>query len=178
MHNISLKYLLLPWMKNIPDKNILNLNIDSRTVMKGSVFIAVLGAKQDGRNFIFEAINQKAEAILCETKKRENHGKFKYINEIPIIYFFQLSKNISIIASRFYKHPGKKIKIIGITGTNGKTTVTQLINQWNKILGNKIATMGTLGNGFYDSLSPTKNTTPSAMYIQSFLYKVLKKKLI
>ncbi|WAI19166.1 MAG: UDP-N-acetylmuramoyl-L-alanyl-D-glutamate--2,6-diaminopimelate ligase [Buchnera aphidicola (Brevicoryne brassicae)] len=174
---MSLKYLLSPWIKNVPNKNIFNLNIDSRTLIKGSLFIAVSGIKNDGRNFIFEAIYKKAVAILCETKKKENHGKYKYINQVPIIYFFRLSENISMIAGRFYKQPGKKIKIIGITGTNGKTTVTHLINQWSEILGNKIATIGTLGNGVYKSLIPTKNTTPDAIYIQSFLHMVLEKKI-
>lgn len=177
MHNtVSLKYLLSPWIKNVPNKNIFYLNIDSRNLIKGSLFIAVSGIKTDGRNFIFDAITKKAAAILCETKKKENHGLYHFINEIPIIYFFKLSENISMLAGRFYKQPGKKIKIIGVTGTNGKTTVTHLINQWSEILGTKTATIGTLGNGFYNSLYPTKNTTPSAIYIQSFLQMMLEKK--
>ncbi|QIQ41815.1 MAG: UDP-N-acetylmuramoyl-L-alanyl-D-glutamate--2,6-diaminopimelate ligase [Buchnera aphidicola (Microlophium carnosum)] len=176
MNKTCLKYLLAPWIKDIPNKYILNLNIDSRTVNKGDLFIAVPGIKQDGRNFVFEAIYKKSAAILYETKKKENHGTFKYINNVLIIYFFKLSENISMLASRFYKEPGNKLKIIGITGTNGKTTVTQLINQWSKILGDKNATMGTLGNGFYDSLQSTKNTTSSAIFIHLFLSIALEKK--
>lgn len=93
-----------------------------------------------------------------------------------IIYFFKLSENVSIIASRFYKKPGRRLKIVGVTGTNGKTTVTQLINQWSEILGKKTATMGTLGNGFYNALYATQNTTSSAIFIHSFLSMVSKKK--
>lgn len=176
MNKTSLKYLLLPWIKNVPNKYILNLNIDSKTVNKGDLFIAVPGTKEDGRNFILKAISKNVSTILCETQNKENHGIFKYINGIPIIPFFKLSENISMIASRFYKEPGKKLKIIGVTGTNGKTTITQLINQWSTMLGNKTATMGTLGNGFYNDLHPTKNTTSSAIFIQSFLSMVLEKK--
>ncbi|QCI17621.1 UDP-N-acetylmuramoyl-L-alanyl-D-glutamate--2,6-diaminopimelate ligase [Buchnera aphidicola (Acyrthosiphon lactucae)] len=175
MDQTCLKYLLSPWIKNIPNKYISNLNMDSRSLNQGDLFIAIPGTKKDGRNFIFEAIYKKSAAILYETEKQENHGIFKYINNIPIIYFFKLSENISMLASRFYKEPGKKLKIIGITGTNGKTTVTQLINQWRKILGNKTATMGTLGNGFYNCLEPTKNTTSSAIFIHLFLSIVLEK---
>ncbi|WP_367678223.1 UDP-N-acetylmuramoyl-L-alanyl-D-glutamate--2,6-diaminopimelate ligase [Buchnera aphidicola] len=176
MNNNCLKYLLSPWIKNIPRKKILNLKIDSRILNKGDLFIAIPGKKKDGRNFIFEAITKQVAAILYETNQIEIHGIFKYINNVLIVYFFQLSENISILASRFYKEPGKKLKIVGITGTNGKTTVTQLINQWSKILGDNIATMGTLGNGFYNSLQKTKNTTSAPIFIQSFLKKVLEKK--
>ncbi|WP_238967843.1 UDP-N-acetylmuramoyl-L-alanyl-D-glutamate--2,6-diaminopimelate ligase [Buchnera aphidicola] len=78
-----------------------------------------------------------------------------------------------MLAERFYCKPSSQLKVVGITGTNGKTTVAQLINQWNELLGNKTATMGTLGNGFHNFLKPTKNTTSSAIDIQSFLYSVL-----
>lgn len=177
MKKNNLIYLLLPWIKNVPNKNISNLIVDSRMLTAGDLFIAIPGIVKDGRHFIIEAIKKKVVAILYETNQKNKHGIFKYIDNIPIIYFFQLSKNISILASRFYQKPGEKLKIIGVTGTNGKTTVTQLINQWSEILGKKTATMGTLGNGFYNSLQPTKNTTSSAIYNQSFLYEALKKKL-
>lgn len=175
MKNNCLKHLLSPWIPNIFKKNILNLKIDSRKLDKGDLFIAIPGTEKDGRNFINEAIHKKVSAILYETEKKINHGIIKYIKNIPIIYFFQLSQNISKLASLFYQEPGKKLKIIGVTGTNGKTTVTQLINQWNEILGKKTATMGTLGKGFYNFLQPMKNTTDSAIHIQSFLYTALKK---
>jgi UDP-N-acetylmuramoyl-L-alanyl-D-glutamate--2,6-diaminopimelate ligase len=175
MKQKNLKYLLCPWIKKIPNKNIINLTLDSRTLNVGDIFIAIPGTKQDGRNFINDALQKKAAAILCETDKKEKHGTLNYIRNIPIICFFQLSKNISILANRFYGQPDQEIKIIGVTGTNGKTTVVQLINQWSTILGEKIATMGTLGNGFYNFLTPSKNTTSSAVYIPAFLSKVLKK---
>ncbi|QCI20368.1 UDP-N-acetylmuramoyl-L-alanyl-D-glutamate--2,6-diaminopimelate ligase [Buchnera aphidicola (Brachycaudus cardui)] len=177
MNNNCLKFLLLPWIKNLPSKKFLNLTIDSRTLTEGDVFIAIPGKKQDGRHFISEAINKKVAAILYETDEIEIHGTFKYINNILLIYFFQLSNNLSILASRFYQEPGKKLKIVGITGTNGKTTVTQLINQWTKILGDNTATMGTLGNGFYNSLCKTQNTTSGPIFIQSFLNEVLEKQI-
>ncbi|QCI23770.1 UDP-N-acetylmuramoyl-L-alanyl-D-glutamate--2,6-diaminopimelate ligase [Buchnera aphidicola (Macrosiphoniella sanborni)] len=176
MNQTCLKYLLSPWLKYIPKKNISNLNTDSRTINKGELFLAISGTKKDGRNFIFQAIKKKAAAILYETKIKEEHGICEYIYNIPIIKFLDLSKNISILASRFYHEPEKKLKIIGVTGTNGKTTVIQLINQLNHLLGQKTATMGTLGNGFHNHLYPTKNTTSSPIFIHSFLSKVYKKK--
>ncbi|QIE02279.1 UDP-N-acetylmuramoyl-L-alanyl-D-glutamate--2,6-diaminopimelate ligase [Buchnera aphidicola (Uroleucon sonchi)] len=176
MKKTCLQYLLSPWIKYAPKKNILTLNMDSRQSIKGELFIAVPGVKQDGRNFIYQVIKKQVSAILYNTDNKIEHGIYKYINQIPIIKFFDLSKNISKLASRFYDQPEKKLTIIGVTGTNGKTTVTQLINQWSYLLGNKTATMGTLGNGFHNSLYPTKNTTSSAIIIHSFLSIALKKK--
>lgn len=176
MNQICLKYLLYPWIKYIPKTNISNLNTDSRFVNRGELFLAIPGPKQDGRHFISQAIKKKVSAILYETNIQEEHGIFQYIHNVLIIKFFNLSKNIPMLASRFYDQPEKKIKIIGVTGTNGKTTVTQLINQLSHFLGQKTATMGTLGNGFHNNLSPTKNTTSSAIFIHSFLSYVYKKK--
>lgn len=175
MKEKNLKYFLLPWIKNIPKKNIKNLVLDSRKLTSQDIFIAVKGRKKDGHDFIFEAISKKVAAVLSETMKKKQHGEIKYINNIPIISFFQLSKELANLSEKFYKKPSSKLKVIGITGTNGKTTITQLINQWSELLGNKIATMGTLGNGFYESLKPTSNTTSSIVDIQSFLYSVLNK---
>jgi UDP-N-acetylmuramoyl-L-alanyl-D-glutamate--2,6-diaminopimelate ligase len=177
MKKNNLKYILRPWIKDIPDKKFLNLCLDSRKLTSQDVFIAIKGNKENGNNFISEAIKKKAVAILSETQKKDNHGKINYIKNIPILHFFELSQYISHISGRMYKNPGKKMNIVGVTGTNGKTTVIQLINQWSELLGNKIATMGTLGNGLYNSLKPTTNTTSSAIDIQSFLYTALKKKL-
>lgn len=167
-----------PWIQNAPKKEIAKLVLDSRKINNKDVFLAISGTKKNGNNFIAEAIKNKAAAVIAETKKKFKHGYIKYIDKIPILYFFQLSQNISNLSGRFYKQPGKKIKIIGVTGTNGKTTVTQLINQWSRFLRKKIGTMGTLGNGFDGCLTDTKNTTSSAIEIQSFLYTAVKKKLI
>ncbi|QFQ32402.1 UDP-N-acetylmuramoyl-L-alanyl-D-glutamate--2,6-diaminopimelate ligase [Buchnera aphidicola (Aphis fabae)] len=175
MKQNNLKYFLLPWIKNLPKKNINNIVLDSRKLKSKDIFIAIKGEKKDGHDFIFEAISKKVVAVLSETKKKKEHGEIHYINNTPIISFFQLSENLSKLAERFYNKPSKKIKVIGITGTNGKTTVTQLINQWSELLGKKIATMGTLGNGLYKSLKPTNNTTSSAVDIQSFLHSVSNK---
>ncbi|WP_295164587.1 Mur ligase family protein [uncultured Buchnera sp.] len=178
MKKNNLKNILSPWIKNAPEKKFLNLCLDSRKLTSQDVFIAIQGTKENGNNFISEAIKKKAVAILSETKEKNKHGEISYINKTPILSFFKLSEHISNLAGRIYKKPADKLKIIGVTGTNGKTTVTQLINQWSELLGEKTATMGTLGNGFYNVLKPTKNTTSSAIDIQSFLYIALKKKLI
>ncbi|WP_244372257.1 Mur ligase family protein [Buchnera aphidicola] len=177
MKKNNLKYILFPWIKNTPQKKFSNLSLDSRKLTSKDVFIAIKGTKKDGNDFIFEAVKKRVVAILSETKEKKKHGEINYINNIPILSFFKLSEKISNLAARVYKEPAKTLKIIGVTGTNGKTTVTQLINQWSELLGKKIATMGTLGNGFYNALKTTKNTTSSAIDIQSFLHIAAKKKI-
>ncbi|QCI18771.1 UDP-N-acetylmuramoyl-L-alanyl-D-glutamate--2,6-diaminopimelate ligase [Buchnera aphidicola] len=175
MKEKNLKHFLSPWIKNLPKKNINNLVLDSRKLKPKDIFIAIKGKEKDGHDFILEAISKKVTAVLSEITEKNQHGKINYIHNTPIISFFKLSKQLSKLAERFYYKPSNQLKIIGITGTNGKTTVTQLINQWSELLGNKIATMGTLGNGFYKSLKYTNNTTSSSIDIQSFLSSVLNK---
>lgn len=177
MKKNNLKHILLPWIKNVPERKFSKLSLDSRKLTSKDVFIAIQGTKKNGNNFIDEAIRKKVIAIISETKEKKKHSKITYINNIPILSFFQLSKHISTIAGRIYKKSINKLKIIGVTGTNGKTTTTQLINQWSQLLGKKTATMGTLGKGFLNSLKPTKNTTSSAIDIQSFLHTISKKKI-
>ncbi|QCI24308.1 UDP-N-acetylmuramoyl-L-alanyl-D-glutamate--2,6-diaminopimelate ligase [Buchnera aphidicola (Muscaphis stroyani)] len=173
MKRNNLKDLLSPWMQKIPERAIQNITINSKKTSSGDLFVAIKGSKKDGRKFIFEAIQNKVSAILYETQDFKKHGIFYYIKNIPIIYFFQLPIVLSSLSSRFYHEPGNKLKIIGITGTNGKTTVAHLISQWSTILGKKSVVMGTLGNGDHRSLKPTMNTTSSAVFIQSFLKKAL-----
>ncbi|CAL4321468.1 UDP-N-acetylmuramoyl-L-alanyl-D-glutamate--2, 6-diaminopimelate ligase [Buchnera aphidicola (Hyalopterus amygdali)] len=177
MKKKNLKNLLSPWIMNLPKKEIAKLVLDSRKINEKDVFVAIKGTKKDGNNFISEAIKKKAAAIISDTQNKLKHGHINYINSIPVLHFFQLSQNVSNLAGRFYKQPGNKLKVIGVTGTNGKTTVTQLINQWSKLLKKQFGTMGTLGNGFNNILKKTKNTTSSAIEIQSFLDMAVKKKI-
>ncbi|XBC38438.1 MAG: UDP-N-acetylmuramoyl-L-alanyl-D-glutamate--2,6-diaminopimelate ligase [Buchnera aphidicola (Floraphis meitanensis)] len=92
-------------------------------------------------------------------------------NDIPIISFFKLSKYLFEISSRYYKI-NTNLTLIGITGTNGKSTVTNIISQWGHLLNYKIGIMSTLGNGIYNNLKPSKNTTESSINIQKFLHEM------
>lgn len=173
----NLKKLLLPSIEKLPNIFFKKIILDSRKVTQGDLFIAVQGSQFHGKKFIPNAISNGAKAILVETYKKNNHGRISTINNTPIIYFLNLSQNLSAIAGNFYQNPGKKLVLIGVTGTNGKTTVTHLIAQWIHCLRKKSAIIGTLGNGIYNSLKETKNTTDSAIKIQMLLNQFLKKKL-
>lgn len=108
-------------------------------------------------------------------KKKELHGYIKHTKQsIPIIYFLELSKYLYEISERYYQIVNIS-KLIGVTGTNGKSTVTHIIAQWSYLLKKKIGIMGTLGNGVYNNLQPSLNTTESLINIQKFIKEMNKK---
>ncbi|BBA84762.1 UDP-N-acetylmuramoyl-L-alanyl-D-glutamate--2,6-diaminopimelate ligase [endosymbiont of Pachyrhynchus infernalis] len=171
-----LNYLLKPWItKNVPNINILNLTLNSKNIKNNSLFFSINGYLEKGSKYIQESINNGSIAIIIETENIYEHGKI-INNKIPIIFFYKLKIFISEISGRFYNNPSNKLNLIGITGTNGKTTVSyissQLINLINKY--NKSAIIGTLGNGIIPNLIETKNTTDSPIDLQETLYKFYK----
>ncbi|BAH83253.1 UDP-N-acetylmuramoyl-L-alanyl-D-glutamate--2,6-diaminopimelate ligase [Candidatus Ishikawella capsulata] len=173
MHN--LKYLLAPWVVVLLEKKVLGIKEDSRQIKPGDLFVAIPGYHTDGRFFIDKAIAKGASAVLAETEKKNLDGSIYYRDNVPVIYLQKLSHIICEIASRFYDYPAKKLELVGITGTNGKTTISHLIAQLVNLLGGRGAVMGTLGNGLYNELLPTKNTTSSAIEIQNIFNFLLKK---
>ncbi|MCO6553384.1 UDP-N-acetylmuramoyl-L-alanyl-D-glutamate--2,6-diaminopimelate ligase [Gilliamella sp. BG6] len=159
-----------------------HLRIDSRKVGKNDVFIAIKGHTVDGQSFIPQAISMGAVVILVEASRKSNDLKIDYIRHenksiIPQISVFQLSQRLSLIANEFYHSPSKKLSVIGVTGTNGKTTVSQLIAQCLTLLNEKTALMGTIGNGIYNELEPSVNTTLSAVDVQTLLAEFVEKQV-
>ena len=88
---------------------------------------------------------------------------------MPVIHYYHLSANLSALAGKFYEHPSEKLTLVGVTGTNGKTTVSQLLAQWATLFGHKAAVMGTIGNGLLGQVKEAKNTTGSAVEVQENL---------
>lgn len=152
---------------NIKNRSINDMILDSRQVSQGDLFIAVKGYVVDGRDFIENAIDNGANAVFAQA---DNGGiKIIYYKNVPIIYLVDLGRKLSTIADHFYCQPSKKLSVVGVTGTNGKTTITQLLAQWVQLLGNRSAVMGTIGNGTLTNLLPSANTTSSAIDVQRML---------
>ena len=154
-------------------KNILlkRLNNDSRKICRGDVFCAVIGTEQDGRKYIDKAIAQGASLIISESQTKEAHGSITYDGKIgtPIIEFFSLNECLFELATQFYCSPAKKLKIIGVTGTNGKTSTTQIIARLSESLGISCGVIGTTGYGQLPNLNPLENTTPGATELLNIL---------
>lgn len=143
--------------------------LDSRKVQKGDLFVAVKGHQVDANQFIFNAIESGASAVIAETEFEEEHLSVRFTGNVPVIKFYQLGSKLSELADKFYAAPSKGLTLVGVTGTNGKTTITQLLAQWAELLGHRAAVMGTIGNGLLGKVVEAQNTTGSAVEIQSSL---------
>ncbi|OOH92378.1 UDP-N-acetylmuramoyl-L-alanyl-D-glutamate--2,6-diaminopimelate ligase [Pasteurellaceae bacterium 15-036681] len=148
-------------------KSLNQMTLDSRQVSQGDLFVALKGHQVDGRNFIAKAIEQGAALVLAEADDEQQAVELdKNFANSTVISVPNLPKILSEVAGAFYQDPSKKLTLVGITGTNGKTTTAQLFAQWRNLLGGKSAVMGTIGNGLYGQVQEAVNTTGSAIEIQ------------
>lgn len=157
---LAIKEIADYFENNVQSENLITgISYDSRAVKKGDIFVCLIGEKQDGHDFIKEAETKGAAAILAQREIR---------SELPVVYVKDTQDAISKLANLFYKEPSKKIRIIGVTGTNGKTTTTHLIQHILEKNNIKTALIGTLGtkenveSQYYDA----KHTTPQAPELQ------------
>jgi UDP-N-acetylmuramoyl-L-alanyl-D-glutamate--2,6-diaminopimelate ligase len=141
------------------------LTLDSRNVRPGDLFLAVPGLSQDGRAHIADAIARGAAAVAYEATGAEVGQQ----HAVPMIPVVGLSQQLSAIAGRFYGEPSRGIRLVGVTGTNGKTSVTHLLAQALDALGERCGIVGTLGQGFFGALESGRHTTPDALSVQASL---------
>ena len=148
-----------------------NLVTDSRLVKPGDTFLAYVGEVVDARNFIPQAIEAGANAILWERNGFVWNSKWR---NTPNLSVSKLRDKVGAIASHVYGDPSEKLWLIGVTGTNGKTSCVQWIAQAFTNLGIKAASIGTLGDGFTGELRPAINTTPGPVLLQKRMADFLK----
>ncbi|WP_374440129.1 UDP-N-acetylmuramoyl-L-alanyl-D-glutamate--2,6-diaminopimelate ligase [Pseudomonas panipatensis] len=141
------------------------LTLDSRAVKAGDLFLAIPGARHDGRAHIADALARGAAAVAYEA---EGAGAMP-VTEVPLVPIKGLAGQLSAIAGRFYGEPSRGIDLIGVTGTNGKTSVSQLVAQALDLLGQRCGIVGTLGSGFHGALESGRHTTPDALALQGTL---------
>lgn len=140
------------------------LTLDSRRVTPGCLFIALPGLQHDGRAFIAEAAARGAAAVLYDARDFAPP-----VVSVPAIGVVDLGRHVSAIADRFYDSPSRQLVVIGVTGTNGKTTCTQLLAQALDRPPRRCAVIGTLGYGFPGALDAGLHTTPDAVTLQRLL---------
>lgn len=152
---------------------ITGLSLNSQEILSGELFIALKGYQRDGRAFIHDAIAKGAGAVICEA---EGLADYQFNSQsIPIIPIKNLASKLGLLAKRFYGDPSGELQVIGVTGTNGKTTSCVLLAQCLSQLNMPCAAIGTLGYGFIEDLSQPALTTPDAVTVQKQL-NILKNK--
>lgn len=147
------------------DLMIRELTLDSRSVRGGDLFLAVPGLNSDGRDHIADALKRGAAAVAYEVEG----AKVLPITDVPLIPVKGLAAQLSDIAGRFYSDPSRHLNMVGVTGTNGKTSVTQLVAQALDLLGQHCGIVGTLGTGFHGALQSGRHTTPDPIAVQATL---------
>lgn len=145
------------------------ISADSREVLPGGLFVAYPGESQDGRDYIAQAIEKGAKGILYEPELPEQAPN----EQVSFLAVDALKQQAGEIAAAYFGRPSEQCEVIGVTGTNGKTTVTQWLAQCFEALKQQPAVLGTLGYGAVNALKPTKNTTPDAIVLQSMLAELV-----
>ncbi len=140
------------------------LQIDSRRVRPGDAFVALSGTRAHGITFAPAAVARGASVILAEAPVRAAPEV-----EVPVVWIDGLREQAGGLAARFFDDPSRAMTLVGVTGTNGKTSCVQMLAQALSLLGHRTATVGTLGSGLYGDLSRGERTTPDALSLQGLL---------
>ncbi len=149
------------------DLDVTGIQIDSRKVSKGSVFVAIKGALSNGHDFIGKAIELGAIVIVCE--------------ELPALFsdgvtYLQVANSneaVAYMAHEFYGAPSKQLKLVGVTGTNGKTTIATVLFKLFSQLGYKCGLVSTVQNQIAGQIIPATHTTPDAVSLNALLRQML-----
>ncbi|MBP7272850.1 MAG: UDP-N-acetylmuramoyl-L-alanyl-D-glutamate--2,6-diaminopimelate ligase [Saprospiraceae bacterium] len=144
-----------------------NIAFDSRKVTIQSLFVAVKGISVDGHNYINSAIEKGAVAVICETLPTT------ILPQITYLKVDNTAKALGQVACNFYKNPSQKLKLVGITGTNGKTTTATLLYQLFSALGNRTGLISTVENKIGNLVLPAEFTTPDALAINELLAEMV-----
>jgi UDP-N-acetylmuramoyl-L-alanyl-D-glutamate--2,6-diaminopimelate ligase len=147
-----------------------HLTLDSRQVRPGSLFLALPGTRSDGRDHIKQALEAGAIAVAYESADGRHGADLQdFASRVAMVPIAGLATQVSAIAGRFYQEPSHNLGLIGITGTNGKTSVSQMLAQALSSMGKPCGVIGTLGSGLLPALTDHGMTTPDAVSVQQQL---------
>lgn len=146
-----------------------HIAFDSRKVKEGTLFIAVRGTQLDGHDFIVQAVNAGAVAVVCEKLPEE------VLDSVTYVAVRDSARALGLIASNFYGNPSTKLKLVGVTGTNGKTTIATLLFNLFRSLGHSSGLLSTVVNRINDEQIQASHTTPDAIQLNEMLDSMVKK---
>ena len=147
--------------------DITGVNINSRLIEKGHLFVAMKGTQVDGHRFIANAVESGAVAVLCEDMPAEPAEGVTYVQ------VESTEDAVGKVATMFYGEPSKKLKLVGVTGTNGKTTIATLLYNMFTKLGHKCGLLSTVCNYIIDEKIPADHTTPDPIELNSLLARMV-----
>ena len=148
---------------------IFDVQFDSRKIQKKGLFVAINGAISDGHKYIKNTIKDGAIAVVVEKMP------IKLNDSITYIQVGSSCNALGVIAANFYDNPSERIKLVGVTGTNGKTTIVSLLHQLFSLLNNKVGILSTIENKILDKGIPSTHTTPDSLQINYLLNEMVKK---
>ena len=148
-----------------PDTEITHVCVDSRATQKGSLFVAVPGNRCDGGHYARQAVDRGAVCVVCQSELPP---------DLPWVKVRDARLALSQLACRWYGHPSRQLTMLGVTGTNGKTTVTYLLRHILQRTGMKTGLIGTVQNIVGEQTFPAQRTTPDALQIQQLLSAMTK----
>ncbi|HEX6915362.1 MAG TPA: UDP-N-acetylmuramoyl-L-alanyl-D-glutamate--2,6-diaminopimelate ligase [Chitinophagaceae bacterium] len=149
------------------DREINDVCIDSRKISAGSLFVAIKGVHSDGHEYIGRAVEQGAVAVVCETIPAERDPGITWIQVL------NTSEALAYIAHNFYGEPSDRLKLVGVTGTNGKTTIATLLYKLFTQLGHRCGLISTVQNHIGDEVVPATHTTPDAVSLNALLKRMV-----
>lgn len=167
--------VLLQGLIPVPAASILvsGLSLDSRRVKPGQIFFALRGRHHDALQFAGTAIDNGAVAVVHQNPANEMLVQLARQRGVTLVHDPDLDRHLGVIAGRFYGEPSQRLKVIGVTGTDGKTSVSHFIAQSliniNPVSAHRCGLIGTLGSGFYGELDKATHTTPDAVQVQALL---------
>ena len=149
------------------DVDITSVEIDSRKVTKGTLFVAMRGTQVDGHQFIPKAIEQGAAAVLCEQIPEDKAEGVTYVQ------VKDCEDCVGTVATTFYGNPTKKLRLVGVTGTNGKTTIATLLYNMFRAMGHKCGLLSTVCNYIEGEAVPASHTTPDPIELNQLLRRMV-----
>lgn len=151
------------------DVDIKGIEIDSRKVARGGLFVAMKGTQVDGHSFIPKALELGAVAVLCEDLPE------KCPENVTFVQVTSTEEAVGPVATQFYGNPSTRLKLVGVTGTNGKTTIATLLYNMFRQFGHKCGLLSTVCNYIEDEAIPASHTTPDAIELNRLLAKMVEK---
>lgn len=162
------------------ERSVIGIACDSRQVKPGDLFVAVSGFQSDGHDYLKQAAEKGAVALVIdaahELSDEEQHDFKEKYKDIAVVAVENSRRSLALISDTFYGGPSRRLKLVGVTGTNGKTTTTYLLKSVLEAFGERVGLLGTINYQICGEILPAPNTTPDSLELTRFLARMVEKR--